>query len=94
MPDHFHLVGRLSKFPLADLMHTLKGYSGNKIAQTGVNAPIWQAGYHDSVLKSDEDLNQRVRYVLQNPVRAGLVARTDEYPHIIYPSWWASEDEI
>jgi len=42
---------------------------------------LWQKSYYDHVLRRDEDLADVVRYVLENPIRAGLVESFDEYPY-------------
>ena len=39
------------------------------------------AGFHDRALRKQDDLAEMVRYVLGNPVRAGLSASMDAYPH-------------
>ncbi|MBT8115934.1 MAG: transposase, partial [Arenicella sp.] len=67
MPDHIHIVGQLGEGDLAGLMHSLKSYTANQLAATGVNTPVWQAGYHDHELLSDEDFKTKVAYVLNNP---------------------------
>ena len=41
---------------------------------------LWQESYYDHVLRDDEDIDRTVRYVLENPVRKGLVLEFDEYP--------------
>ncbi len=41
---------------------------------------LWQRGYYDRVLRPDEDTAVVSRYVLANPVRAGLVADPTAYP--------------
>jgi len=44
--------------------------------------PLWQEGFHDRVLRAEDDTAAVVRYVLENPVRAGLVAAVTDYPWI------------
>ncbi len=88
MPDHLHLVGQLSESTLAKVMHTLKSYSAHGLSAAGIETPIWQKGYHDHGLRDDEDYRARVQYVLQNPRRAGLVQRVEDYPYVILPDWW------
>jgi len=88
MPDHLHLIGQLGKFTLARTMHTLKSYSARRIAAAGVATPVWQKGYYDHALRDDEDYRSKVQYVLENPVRAGLVSRAERYPFVIFPGWW------
>ncbi len=43
-------------------------------------SPLWQEGYWDWVLREDEDLLGVAAYIVQNPVRAGIVARVQDYP--------------
>jgi len=92
MPDHLHFVGQLGKSTLPGVMHTLKSYTARQLARTGIESPIWQDGYHDHGLRDDEDYRVRLRYVLDNPVRAGLVRRVEDYPFLILPDWWSSSD--
>lgn len=89
MPDHLHLAGQLGETTLSKVMHTLKSYSAHRLASAGVATPVWQEGYHDHALRGDEDYRVRVRYLIENPIRAGLVERADDYPYIILPVWWS-----
>jgi hypothetical protein len=43
--------------------------------------PIWQAGFHDRAMRKEENLQAFARYIVANPVRAGLVNRVGDYPH-------------
>ncbi len=69
-------------------MHTLKSYTANRLAELGVDAPVWQRGYHDHALRDDEDYSVRIQYLIDNPVRAGLVERIEDYPYVILPTRW------
>jgi hypothetical protein len=42
--------------------------------------PVWQPGYHDHALRREEDLVTVSRYLVANPLRAGLVAYIGNYP--------------
>ena len=88
MPDHLHLAGQLGESPLCDVMHTLKSYSAQRLINAGVASPVWQKGYFDHALRDDEDYRIRVRYLIENPLRAGLVERIEDYPYLILPRWW------
>jgi REP element-mobilizing transposase RayT len=88
MPDHLHMAGQLADRSLASVMHTLKGYTAIKLLREGVRAPVWQPGFHDHALRDDEDYRLRIRYLLDNPRRAGLVARAEDYAFTILPKWW------
>ncbi len=87
MPDHLHLVGQLRHAGLASVLQSLKGFTGGQLMRRGVAAPVWQAGYHDHCLRDREDYGVKVMYVLNNPVRAGLVRHFLDYPYLIVPSW-------
>ena len=69
-------------------MHTLKSYTARHLTRAGVESPVWQDGYHDHGLRDNDDYKARIRYVLQNPVRAGLVWKVGDYPFLILPDWW------
>ena len=88
MPDHLHLAGELGEGTLCKVMHTLKSYSSQRLAAAGVSTPVWQSGYHDHALRDDEDYRVRVRYLIENPVRTGLVERIEDYPFLISPGWY------
>ena len=59
-------------------------------ARHAVVGPLWQGGYYERVLRREEKTETVVRYILDNPVRAGLVDRAEEYPY----SWcrWGRRD--
>ena len=84
MPDHVHwllyLTGRIS---MDSLMRQYKGGVARRIhAIRGIHAQrLWQAGYHDHAVRREEDMEQLVRYVIANPLRAGLVEQVEDYPH-------------
>jgi hypothetical protein len=41
--------------------------------------PLWQKGYYEHVLRNDEATLATAKYILENPVRAGLVAKPRDY---------------
>ena len=44
------------------------------------NTALWQGGFFDHILREEEDRDKLVRYILANPIRAGLVMDVREYP--------------
>ena len=80
MPDHIHLVveGRTDSADLQRFVKTWKQKTGFEYSKRTGNR-LWQVGFFDHVLRSDESTERHVAYVLANPVRAGL-ARVGEYP--------------
>jgi hypothetical protein len=58
----------------------IKGASARAINQLlGRHGPVWQEESFDHVLRSSEGLDSKIEYVLQNPVRNGLVNSWQEY---------------
>ena len=81
MPDHFHWLIELRQGSLADLMQKAKSLSTKAVHQaTGRKITLWQKGFHDRALRREEDLVKVARYVVANPLRAGLVAKLGDYP--------------
>ncbi|MFJ4066636.1 REP-associated tyrosine transposase [Pseudomonas sp. NPDC089996] len=82
MPDHVHWLIELKEVTLGALMRRFKSRSSHALRKAGARAsPVWQSAYHDRALRRDEDVVKVARYVIYNPVRAGLVNRVGDYPH-------------
>ena len=87
MPDHLHWLFSLqNNNKLADVMKSVKGYSASKIqrirkeqGKITSNQPLWQDGYHDHAMRKEEDLQKMARYIVANPLRAGIVKTVAEY---------------
>ncbi|MFZ3154757.1 REP-associated tyrosine transposase [Pseudomonas sp.] len=81
MPDHLHWLVQLQAGSLDALMRRIKSNSARQINQyLGTQGPIWQPGYYDRALRQDEDLQSAARYIVTNPLRAGLGKRIGDYP--------------
>lgn len=83
MPDHLHWLLQLSGNALPDLLKRYKSLSGGIInrSRNTPGKPVWQAGFHDRAIRDGEDLRHIARYIVANPVRAGLVDSVREYSH-------------
>ncbi|MFG3454065.1 transposase [Stutzerimonas stutzeri] len=81
MPDHLHWLVQLKTGSLSQVMQQLKSRSAIAVnARLGSCGPIWQKGYHDRAIRDEEDLRDFARYIVANPMRAGLVRRIGDYP--------------
>ncbi|MBT9267632.1 transposase [Pseudomonas sp. MG-9] len=81
MPDHFHWLMQLESPDLGRVMGSVKSRCALKVNQeTGRQGPLWQTGYHDRAIRDGEDLKPFARYIIANPLRAGLVERIGDYP--------------
>lgn len=77
MPDHLHWLLQLrSEKQLSAVVASVKRYSSRHC-----DGLQWQAGFHDHALRKEEDLKNISRYIIANPIRAGLVHSVKDYPH-------------
>ncbi len=85
MPDHVHLLIRPREgYSLPRVMKGMKGVSAKLVNEFRSTAgTFWQDEYHDRILRSEEELNEKARYLLENPVRAGLVKVNERYPFVV-----------
>jgi putative transposase len=83
MPDHLHWLLQLQTGGLSSLVKRFKSVSGGNVnRQRGTPGDlVWQSGFHDHAIRDGEDLQGIARYVVANPVRAGLVGSARHYPH-------------
>ena len=81
MPDHMHwFVRGRDDFKLTLWVNELKRAISIALRATK-KCPLWHPGFFDHVLRNDESYSQKWEYVRQNPARAGLVVRADEWPY-------------
>lgn len=82
MPDHLHWLIALDQVSLSALMRRVKCRSTCLINKTsGRRGRLWQKGFHDRALRRDDDVLAVARYIVANPLRAGLVSSVRDYPH-------------
>ena len=88
MPDHVHLALVPMALPygtasIAKIMQVVKGASAHPInRELGRRGPVWQQESFDRALRLEEGVDQKIDYMLENPVRAGLVRSPLDYPWI------------
>jgi REP element-mobilizing transposase RayT len=82
MPDHVHWLLQLGeRDALSMVVNRLKSASSRHVnLARGSSGVIWAKAFHDHALRSDEDLQTVARYVVANPLRAGLVTQIGDYP--------------
>jgi putative transposase len=81
MPDHVHLLVGIG--PGSDLTAEIgrwKSLCTLARRRRGLADAMWQRSFYDHALRKEEDVRVAARYILENPVRAGLVSRIEEYP--------------
>ena len=82
MPDHLHIM-ITGTDDAVDLLKVLTGFK----QQTGFwfsknkTGARWQKDFFGHVIKKDESLPRNIKYILDNPVRKGIVTDWQEYPY-------------
>jgi putative transposase len=78
MPDHLHALiavdgdASLSKI-IADFKRATAKFGGI----------LWQRNFFDHRLRHDESLEEKAAYIMNNPVRAGLVQNQEDWPYVL-----------
>ncbi len=83
MPDHLHWLIQLNDhWSLSTAVKTIKARSALTINRyLGQHESVWQRAFYDHAVRKDEDIRQFARYIVANPLRAGLVRDIGDYPH-------------
>ena len=74
MPNHVHALFQvIGKTSLADILHSWKSYIAKAANQIlGRRGEFWQREYHDHLIRDINEFNRAIRYVAENPAKAGL----------------------
>ena len=81
MPDHLHWLFELRTDSIAGVMRRVKSKAAIAVNKTsGCKGWLWQYDYHDKAIRKEQDLIHYVRYIVANPLRAGLVGSVKDYP--------------
>lgn len=81
MPDHWHgLVQLAGNDTLSTLIGRVKAVTARAAGTVHTSGLIWSPGYHDHALRCDEHRVAVARYIVANPVRAGLCEHVGNYP--------------
>lgn len=83
MPDHAHLLIQLGRAgDLQGLVNRIKSASARQANRAlGRKGTLWAPAFHDHALRAEEDLQHVARYIVANPLRAGLVMSAGDYPY-------------
>ena len=75
MPNHVHLIlqPRLG-YELPAILHSIKSWTAKAaLRYLGQDGSFWQSEYYDHLVRDEQDLQQQVEYVFENPEKAGLM---------------------
>ena len=88
MPDHVHWLISLGKGAvLSAVVQKLKSLTTQELHRRWEwQGPIWQSGFYDRAMRREDDLPAIARYIVANPLRAGLVRSVRDYP--LWDAMW------
>jgi putative transposase len=92
MPDHLHLLislnesyirnaGAFGERTLQNWVSAFKRYTSRVSNQLHRVKPLWQTNFFDHVVRKNESLVEICSYILNNPVRKGIVSNWEDYPY-------------
>jgi REP element-mobilizing transposase RayT len=86
MPDHLHMLARPRSVDIHTFVGRWKSHTTRRAWTAGHVGPLWQPKMWDRTVRDSDDLAATFAYILDNPVRSGLVDTWEAWP------WsWASE---
>ena len=82
MPDHAHWMIQLcDETSLSKVVQISKSVATKHINRhLNRKGRIWQDGFHDHAIRKEEEIKDVARYIVANPLRAGLVSNVRDYP--------------
>ena len=83
MPDHLHLFCAPAEVPVTPLKRWMEFWRAEAARHwlRPAEKPIWQKDFFDRQLRTGESYHQKWLYVFENPVKAGLVPRWQDWPY-------------
>ena len=83
MPDHLHLLMTLPvDISVEKAMQLIKGGFSYRLKKDfGYQGEVWQRGFSEVRISDGQSFVEHRDYIVQNPVKAGLVNRAEQYPY-------------
>jgi putative DNA methylase len=82
MPNHVHVLVEIEPhYQLSGIVHSSKSFTAKEaIKILGTSGHYWQPDYFDRFIRDDTHYSNAVRYIHENPVKAKLVSRAEDWP--------------
>jgi putative transposase len=83
MPDHVHWLFQLGETrSLSEVVKSYKARTAHRVnGYLNRRGALWQKAFYDHAIREEEDIRGIARYIVANPLRAGLVKNISNYPH-------------
>jgi len=93
MPDHLHLLLSLNETYNKNLqawVADFKRYTAKIIHnKSGIKSDIWQRNFYEHIIRKEESLIQKAKYILDNPVRKGIIEDWEKYSFSGFVKPWS-----
>jgi len=83
MPNHVHVLFTAKQgFAIAGIVHSWKSFTAKAINKMlGRTGSVWMADYFDRFIRDEKHWLRAMTYIDNNPVKAGLCARPEDWPY-------------
>jgi len=82
MPNHVHLLVENVNTQLFRVLQSIKSFTAKKInEQMNKSGKIWQRESYDHIVRKNSNIEDYINYILQNPVKAGLVKNAENWDY-------------
>lgn len=80
---------------IEDIIHDIKGKTAFDIRKyLNIVEKIWKRSFFDFQVYSEKKLEEKINYIHDNPIRAGLVKDLDDYPFSSYQNYYLDNDSL
>ena len=91
MPDHLHMILRLSgSQSISEVLSSFSKHTSRKINKgLGRSGRLWEKGFYERKIRSEDELSNQLGYSRENPVRKGYVEDARDWLCCeLYPDWY------
>jgi len=82
MPDHFHVLVTVRSLSIERAVQLIKGgFAFRAGKELGFHSPVWERGFSEARIYDAEHFANVERYIVNNPVRRGMVENACAYPY-------------
>ena len=83
MPNHVHvLIEPIADHPISIVVQTWKSFTAREAnVFLGRKGRFWQPDYFDRTIRDERHIEAAIRYIHDNPVKAGLATEPGAWPH-------------
>ena len=81
MPDHVHiLLKQIGRYGITQIMKGIKGVSARQLnLKRGTSGSIWKDEYFDRIVRDQDELDEKINYMLNNPVKREITENPWDY---------------